>query len=490
MNAHVITYMTRPTNSEQRWKAVLRALGDVGFIIDANGVYREVIYDEETEYLLYDNPETLQGEQLQDVLPKATADRFREVISKTLTSGNCETIEYELCIDEVTRWFVASVAPILSSDGDPEAVMWLTNDITDHKRSEQALEQAREQLRQVIDLIPDPIFVKDKIDEVLLTNEANAKLLGRTRDEIEGMPEPEVMPEIENYETLRQRDIEVLDSGEPTVFEEQLRSPDIEPHTFQTTRIPFEPITASGNAVLGYARDVTELKAYEQELETQRDNLEILNEVVRHDFRNELQIILGYTQQLQTAVEEPIREDVERVLEAARNAVDITTTAREVTEVMLHSERDTDTIQLAPVLESQVRSVRSKHDYAVVRLDGPLPSVEVQADEMLESVFRNVLTNAIIHNDSEVPEVTVAATCIDERVTIRIADNGPGIPDERKSDIFDQGEMGLDSSGTGLGLYLVETLVSRYDGTVYIEDNDPDGSIFVIELLATEDSHH
>jgi signal transduction histidine kinase len=42
--------------------------------------------------------------------------------------------------------------------------------------------------------------------------------------------------------------------------------------------------------------------------------------------------------------------------------------------------------------------------------------------------------------------------------------------------------MGLDSEGTGLGLYLVETLVDRYGGNVYIKDNDPTGAVFVVEL--------
>jgi signal transduction histidine kinase len=101
---------------------------------------------------------------------------------------------------------------------------------------------------------------------------------------------------------------------------------------------------------------------------------------------------------------------------------------------------------------------------------------------MLESVFRNLLTNAIQHNDNEVPEVTVSATAGDDTVRVRIADNGPGIPDERKEEIFEQGEVSLDSEGTGLGLYLVDTLVGRYGGEVRVKDNNPDGAIFIVEL--------
>ena len=44
------------------------------------------------------------------------------------------------------------------------------------------------------------------------------------------------------------------------------------------------------------------------------------------------------------------------------------------------------------------------------------------------------------------------------------------------------GEKGLDSDGTGIGLYLVQTLVERYGGAVWIEDNEPEGSVFVVEM--------
>ncbi|WP_143420945.1 sensor histidine kinase [Halorubrum halodurans] len=101
---------------------------------------------------------------------------------------------------------------------------------------------------------------------------------------------------------------------------------------------------------------------------------------------------------------------------------------------------------------------------------------------MLSSVFRNLLENAVQHNDEETPEITVRCVDGEETVRVRIADNGPGVPDEQKAEIFGKGESGLGSSGSGIGLYLVNTLTDQFGGDVWVEDNDPKGAVFVVEL--------
>jgi two-component system aerobic respiration control sensor histidine kinase ArcB len=61
-------------------------------------------------------------------------------------------------------------------------------------------------------------------------------------------------------------------------------------------------------------------------------------------------------------------------------------------------------------------------------------------------------------------------------------DDGPGIPDDRKDDLFDRGEQGLESGGIGHGLYLVERLTTRFGGEVTVEDADTGGAAFVVGL--------
>lgn len=126
--------------------------------------------------------------------------------------------------------------------------------------------------------------------------------------------------------------------------------------------------------------------------------------------------------------------------------------------------------------------VQASYPDAAVTYDTTIPIATINANNMIFSAFRNLLKNAIQHNDKPLAEVTVSATDQAETLTIRVADNGPGIPADRKDAIFAKGEHGLESAGTGIGLYLVETLVTSYGGEISVEDNDPEGSVFVVEL--------
>jgi signal transduction histidine kinase len=151
-------------------------------------------------------------------------------------------------------------------------------------------------------------------------------------------------------------------------------------------------------------------------------------------------------------------------------------------KVMLSDTENIAPTPLGPSLSSAVEEVQNTYPDAVVTPTAAAPETPVQANDMLEAVFRNLLKNAIQHNDKEIPEVDVSARERTDSVLVQIADNGPGIPDTEKDTIFGKGETGLDSSGTGLGLYLVKTLVESYGGAIEIDDNEPVGAIFSVTV--------
>ena len=150
--------------------------------------------------------------------------------------------------------------------------------------------------------------------------------------------------------------------------------------------------------------------------------------------------------------------------------------------LVAESGENLEPTNLSFVLDREVREAESSYPDATIRTRGNVPLVEVVANDMLRSVFRNLLNNAVQHHDGDEPTVEVSAEVEDDWVLVQVADDGPGIDPDRRETVFGKGEKGLESEGTGLGLYLVYTLVDHYGGSVWIEDNEPRGSVFNVRL--------
>lgn len=229
--------------------------------------------------------------------------------------------------------------------------------------------------------------------------------------------------------------------------------------------------------------DVTERESYRQELETKTEQLETLNRVVRHDIRNDMTVILGWAESLENHIDPAGEDPLQRVLSKADNVIELTDILGDVVEsVSGTGTAAVEPIDLTRILETELAAVRQSHSTAEIRVSGSIPDVSVQANEMLSSVFRNLLENAVRHSDTDPAKVDVSCTEQTETVRVRFADTGPGVPDNQKEEIFGKGEKGLESPGSGIGLYLVHTLVEQFGGEVWVEDNNPKGAVFIVEL--------
>ena len=354
----------------------------------------------------------------------------------------------------------------------------MSGDNTDWPRKHERTTEEAHSLETAEESPAHAVYVTDADGDVEFVNETYEQLTGESVADATGSP-PTLLPpdddiqHVDPWETARGGNQwqgerhESTESGERVVFEQTI-----------------SPVSGADGTekFVGVAQDISERKVTEHRLERQRDDLDLLNHVLRHDIRNHLQLVSAYADFLEDHVDEEGREYLDTVRESAKNAIALTSTAKDMADVMLQTTADHEPVELDSTLTTQVHEIRDAHPQTVVTVDGPVPAVSVMANDMLSSVFRNVLKNAIQHNDKPTPELTVSFVEAADAVTIRFADNGPGIPDAQKPEIFGKGEKGLDSAGTGIGLYLVKSLVESYGGDVWVEDNDPVGSVFVVEL--------
>lgn len=92
-----------------------------------------------------------------------------------------------------------------------------------------------------------------------------------------------------------------------------------------------------------------------------------------------------------------------------------------------------------------------------------------------------MIENAVEHNDKQTPRVDVTLSNSENQVAVRIADNGPGIPDEEVA-VLERGYETSLKHTNGLGLWLVSWIVRESDGEVTFRERNPRGSVVCLQF--------
>jgi signal transduction histidine kinase len=253
----------------------------------------------------------------------------------------------------------------------------------------------------------------------------------------------------------------------------------------------------AGGAVLG-SFSVT-AKRDARQAERARDNFELLNSIIRHDILNSMMIIQSRAEFIEEqAEEERIRDFAETILTQTSGVVDQVERTRAILQALRTSEPRLEPVDLRATLEREFEALRSTYDGVDLRTDLPEGDLYVRADDLLDDVVGNVLINAVEHNDDQEPQVEVTVTRTEaargpdeeaeEVVELRIADNGPGVDDDLKDAVFRRDETGLheDGTGSGFGLFFVDTMLEKYGGSIDVEDDEPAGAVFVFRFAAAD----
>jgi len=257
-------------------------------------------------------------------------------------------------------------------------------------------------------------------------------------------------------------------------------------------------VGAAGGAAMG-SLSVTSRRDARQ-AERARDNFELLNSIIRHDILNSMMIVQSRAEFIEDEAEDDrIHEFADTILTQTSGVVDQVERTRAILQALRTSDPRLEPIDLQGVIERELDTIRTTYDEVSIETDLPSDPVHVRADDLLDDVVGNVLSNAVEHNDKDDPRVVVSATTRDDdaladhsgnendagtAVELRIADNGPGVDDDLKDAVFRRDETGLheDGTGSGFGLFFVDTMMRKYGGEVTIEDNDPEGAVFVFRF--------
>jgi two-component system, cell cycle sensor histidine kinase and response regulator CckA len=366
----------------------------------------------------------------------------------------------------------------------------VATDITDRRRAEEALRQSEERLRNVLTHIPCGVFWKDRASIYLGCNDRVARdrgfevageVVGRTDDELSAVPE--------EAEASRTSDRHVIDTGEPLLNWEEVRTlSGGQKAVLLTSRVPMRGPDGAVLGVLGVYQDVTERKRLEAQLR-QSQKMEAMGRLaggVAHDFNNLLTIISGNVHLIQDLA--PGDPEFPQLLDDVRDAAD---RAAALTRQLLTFSRKQPARPVVLDLNDVVTGLTSMlrrliGERITVRTHLAASQVRVKADRgQLEQVVMNLVINAndAMPDGGTLTISTAEVTGPGRFARLAISDTGVGMSDDVKRHLFEPFFTTKDvGKGTGLGLATVYGIIEQAGGTIEVESAPGAGTTFSIRL--------
>lgn len=208
-------------------------------------------------------------------------------------------------------------------------------------------------------------------------------------------------------------------------------------------------------------RDVTRRRLREQ-------RLDVLNRVVRHNLRNDMNAVMGYADLAETGDDgTPAGEYLGEIAAVADDLVDLGKKAHDLEQTVARES----TARPADIRET-VDHVLGRLDTgsATVSVDVPADLAVVTDGAVLELVVHEAIENAIEHG-GEAPNVAIAAGETDDGVRVVVEDDGPGLPPQERRTVAAGEEIPLEH-GSGLGLWIVAWGVQWLGGELHLDCRD------------------
>jgi PAS domain S-box-containing protein len=343
--------------------------------------------------------------------------------------------------------------------------------------------QAQEEVRlfrQAVEHAGHAMYITETDGMITYANPAFEEITGYTREVAVGQT-PQILSSGEHDEEFYQRLWNTVLSGEKWQSEMVNRRCDGRRLYIDQTIAPIVGDEGEVENFIAVSRDITENRRQQQQLQ-------VLYRVLRHNLRNKLNIIRGYTNVLNNStVNSDSHTAVEEITEAVNDLLRISQQAQRIESSFVDDDSSQEFWSLSEVVEEAINAANLEEEPEMTL---SFPETEYQVDSELELAIRELLKNAVKHNDSSNPEVaiTIERTPTDggSWVAMNVADNGPGIP-ENERQVLREGEESPLLHGEGLGLWSVNWIVSELGGEIDIQDNRPRGSIVTLHVPVSDE---
>ena len=411
------------------------------------------------------------------------------------------------------RWIASYAEPRFSPNGEFLGHIGLSPDITDRKRTEEALRSSEEKFRQLADNVREIFWMTNASStETLYVSPAYASIFGRSCESLYENP-LSFMESIHPDDRDRAREAYRQQArGEETLSEYRIWTPDGRQKWIRSRAFPIRDQAGRLIRVAGIAEDFTERKQAEAELERAKDKAESANRAkseflanMSHEIRTPLNGIIGMNGLL---LEMDLSEEQRRCAEIVRASGE--SLLHVIHDILDYSKIEAGKLQFESLsfdLQTQLEGFAEAHKPAAREkglrfsccMDAAVPSLVRGDPGRLLQILTNLVGNAIKFTPAG--EVKVHCSSVTEtegevllRFTVR--DTGIGIPEDKIATLFDKFTQVDTSStrkygGTGLGLAITRQLAEKMGGKVGVRSQEGVGSEFwftVRLLLQPEDA--
>ena len=464
-------------NHKPEWyRTLVEEANDLATVVDTDGTITYVS-PAITRILGYYPGELVGHEGFEFVHPEdreRNADALEGVLSNP--SGS-ETVEVRFRhADGTWRWIEATMRNRVDDD-IIDGILLSSRDITERKEYEREARELAEEYEAVLNSVEDAIFlmnVEEDGDGVRFEFErlspSYERQTGITTEEVQGQTPQAVFGEEQGAE-LEANYHRCANASEPISYQEELRVG--EGARFWQTKLA--PVVSDGEItrLVGVTRNVTERVERERQLRQQNERLEEFASVISHDLRNPLNVAQGRAALLAEQAESDHLDPLLQALDRMEAIVEDTLT--------LARQGDTISETRSISLTDLVGKCWGTVDTADATID-IVDEMTFQGDpDRLRHVFENLFRNAVEHGGSD---VAVRVGRHDER-GIYVEDDGPGIPVEKREDVFDPGHSSA-HAGTGFGLTIVKRIVEAHGWELSVTDGTDGGARFEFEMPERE----
>lgn len=460
--------LKRRTSTLELFQQAVDEAGYAVYIANPNGTIKYVnpAFEEITGY---DSAEAI-GQTPRMLNSGEMPDEYFENLWDTVTEGEIWQADIvDRRKDGELYYASQTIAPIIEQ-GETKAFVAIQTDITERKKRKQQLERRT----QAIENAPIGITISDPDqpdNPLIYVNKAFEELTGYSQEAAVGENCRYLQGDRTNsaqVDKLRA----AIDAEEPISLDLLNYRKDGSQFWNQLTIAPVRGDDGTVKNYVGFQQNATERKEREQQLK-------ILGRVLRHNIRNGMNVIQGWAETIRSEHGEAITGP-EEIIKKGEQLNKLAEKEKAITDVLTDPPKIIET-DLRELLGHVVETITTEHPEATITIDSP-STLPVTIPTSFETAIEELVRNAVIHDD-KTPSVTITAER-DEQIRLCISDTGPEIAEMERAVLLGDVDQTAIYHGSGLGLWLVNLIVSRSGGSIHHDTIEPRGNRIEITLAA------